>query len=87
MKEDMTEKEKSYLDEDKEQKEREMRVEDFKEETCKNCHHKTLSCEENIEDCYNATELTAEQEDFMLESGIERHYERKSLNTSKTSKD
>ena len=42
--------------------------EDFKEEVCKHCHHKQPSCEENIEDCYNA-------EDLMLEQGKEKDME------------
>ena len=34
-------------------------IEDFKEEICDNCHHKTSSCEENIEDCYEHYEFKA----------------------------
>ena len=29
-----------------------MTINDFKEEYCNNCHHRKLSCEETIEDCY-----------------------------------
>jgi len=37
--------------------------EEFKREVCDHCHHKTLSCDENFQDCMNIFNLEIKKGD------------------------